>query len=127
VPGILAGSQPGETHNDTVGHSPIPTVAVVEIAPTFAEFASPSVRIAVTSHLTPPHPTSHLTHLASFLPSEAGEALYSYPIAAPAAPTGPAADAGLVVLDSWQSLAVLVDWAVVVLVAGCVLVKRWDA
>ncbi len=70
------------------------------------------------------------SNVASFLPSEAGGALYSYPIAAPAAATGPAgtaADAGVVVLDSWESLAVLVGWAVLVLVAGCVLVKRRDA
>jgi ABC-2 type transport system permease protein len=60
-------------------------------------------------------------NIASFLPSETGAALYSYPV------TAPAAASGVVVLDSWQSLAVLLAWAVVVLVAGCVMVKRRDA
>ena len=60
-------------------------------------------------------------NVASFLPSEAGGTLYAYPV------TAPAAASGVVVLDSWASLAVLVGWAVVVLVIGCVLVKRRDA
>lgn len=60
-------------------------------------------------------------NVASFLPSEAGGTLFAYPV------TAPAAAAGVVVLDSWQSLAVLIGWAVVVLFAGCVLVKRRDA
>jgi ABC-2 type transport system permease protein len=60
-------------------------------------------------------------NVASFLPSEAGGVLFTYPV------TAPAAASGVVVLDSWQSLAVLLAWAVVMLVVGCVLVKRRDA
>ena len=60
-------------------------------------------------------------NVSSFLPSEAGGRLFAYPI------TEPAAASGVVVLDTWQSLAVLVAWAVVVVGIGCVLVKRRDA
>ena len=60
-------------------------------------------------------------NIASFLPSEAGGRLFAYPV------TGPPAPSGVVVLDTWQSLAVIVAWAVVAVGIGCVLVKRRDA
>ncbi len=61
-------------------------------------------------------------NLSSFLPSEAGGKLFAYPITS----TTPI-PSGVIVLDTWQSLAVLVGWAVLVLVVGCVMVKRRDA
>lgn len=60
--------------------------------------------------------------MASFLPSEVGGRLFAYPVTS----TTPVAS-GVIVRDSWQSLAVLVGWAVLVLAAGCVMVKRRDA
>ena len=60
-------------------------------------------------------------NIASFLPSEAGTKLFAYPV------TAPAAASGVVVLDSWQSLAVLIGGAALVLVTASVLVKRRDA
>ena len=61
-------------------------------------------------------------NVASFLPSSAGGKLFAYPAANPATPPD-----GLVVLDTWQGLLVLLGWVVLVLVVGGILVKRRDA
>jgi ABC-2 type transport system permease protein len=60
-------------------------------------------------------------NVGSFLPSEAGGTLFAYPVTA-----SPVAS-GVIVLTSWESLAVLVGWGVVVLIVASILVKRRDA
>jgi ABC-2 type transport system permease protein len=61
-------------------------------------------------------------NVSAFLPSNAGAKLYAYPVAHP----GTAAD-GIVTLDTWQGLLVLLGWVVVVLLIGGILLKRRDA
>jgi ABC-2 type transport system permease protein len=56
----------------------------------------------------------------AFLPSSAGGELYRYPVDV-------TAQSGLVALDTWQALLVLLGWVVLALVVGGILVKRRDA
>jgi ABC-2 type transport system permease protein len=63
-----------------------------------------------------------MRNVSAFLPSDAGGRMFAF------AQSGAApAPTGIVALDAWQGLAVLVAWVVVFLAVGAVMVKRRDA
>jgi ABC-2 type transport system permease protein len=68
--------------------------------------------------------------VAAFLPSQAGGKLFAYPsgtVTTTLRGQAAAATSAGIDLSSWQALLVLAGWVLVVLVVGCVLLKRRDA
>jgi ABC-2 type transport system permease protein len=59
---------------------------------------------------------------STFLPSNAGGTLYTYPLS-----SGPAVDPTLITLNGWEALLVVFGWFVVIFAAGIALLQRRDA